>query len=158
MIRIALIAGAETAEPANNQLYVPEIVHIVTLVAGVGSTIIRKSVYGIFVNLAQSLYLARPDEGPVPDLLQLIQDVTSHEDVLNLFGLSRVTATSEYSNFDVDKEKLVIRQQEKLTALLVRFIDVSAGSKGKFLETFLRYPFLISLLFQVSSTSGRLVG
>lgn len=143
LIRIALIAGTETTQPINNQLYVPEIAHIVTLVAGVGSTIIRKSVYGIFINLVQSLYFARHEEGPAPELLQFIEDVTSHEDVLNLFGMSRATTTSEYSNFDVEKEKLVIHQQEKLTALLVRFMDLSAGSKGLFFHNLLRLAYTL---------------
>jgi len=130
LIRIALIAGTETVHPVNNQLYVPEIVHIVTLVAAVGSTLIRKSVYGLLINLIQSLYLARLDDGPSPELLQLIQDCTQ-EEVLNLFGLRRITSTSEYSSFDVEQEQTVIRHQEKLTALLVRIIDTSAGSKGR---------------------------
>ncbi|KAF9067659.1 hypothetical protein BDP27DRAFT_1225535 [Rhodocollybia butyracea] len=130
LIRIALIAGTETVHPVNNQLYVPEIVHIVTLVAAVGSTLIRKSVYGLLINLIQSLYLARLDDGPSPELLQLIQDCTQ-EEILNLFGLKRITSTSEYSSFDVEQEQTVIRHQEKLTALLVRIIDTSAGSKGR---------------------------
>ncbi|KAJ3936091.1 MAG: hypothetical protein NXY57DRAFT_886591 [Lentinula lateritia] len=131
LIRIALIAGTETTHPLNNQLYVPEIVHIVTLVAGVGSTLIRKSVYGIIINLVQSLYLARLDEGSAPELLQHIEEMTTQEHVLNLFGLSRLTTTSEYTSFDVDKEKSIIYQQEKLTALLIRSMDVSSGSKGQ---------------------------
>ncbi|GAW06426.1 ras gtpase activator [Lentinula edodes] len=131
LIRIALIAGTETTHPLNNQLYVPEIVHVVTLVAGVGSTLIRKSVYGIIINLVQSLYLARLDEGSAPELLQLIEEMTTQEHVLNLFGLSRLTTTSEYTSFDVDKEKSIIYQQEKLTALLIRSMDVSSGSKGQ---------------------------
>ncbi|KAJ4479043.1 hypothetical protein J3R30DRAFT_2708420 [Lentinula aciculospora] len=131
LLRIALVAGTETIHPLNNQLYVPEIVHIVTLVAGVGSTLIRKSVYGIVLNLVQSLYLARLDEGPAPELLQLIEEMSTQENVLNLFGLSRSTPTSEYSSFDGDKDKAVIYQQEELTALLVHFMDVSSGSKGQ---------------------------
>ncbi|KAJ3719315.1 hypothetical protein C8R42DRAFT_777357 [Lentinula raphanica] len=131
LIRIALIAGTETTHPLNNQLYVPELVHIVTLVSGVGSTLIRKSVYGIVINLVQALYLSRLEDGPAPDLLQLIEQMTAHENILNLFGLSRLTTTSEYSSLDVDKEKAIIYQQEKLTALLVRIMDVSAGCKGQ---------------------------
>ncbi|KAF5369620.1 hypothetical protein D9757_010458 [Collybiopsis confluens] len=130
LLRIALKAGTETNHPTNNQLYVPEIVHIVTLVVGIGSTLVRKSVYGIIANLVQSLYLARVDEGPVTELSQLIQEMTQ-EEALNLFGLSRQTATSEYSSFDTVKDRFLIRNQEKLTALLVRIMDVSAASKGQ---------------------------
>ncbi|KAJ3987640.1 hypothetical protein F5890DRAFT_1563214 [Lentinula detonsa] len=131
LIRIALLAGTDTIHPLNNQLYVPEIAHIVTLVAGVGSTLIRKSVYGIVINLVQSLFFARLDDGPAPELLQLVEQMTTQETILNLFGLSRLTTTSEYSIFDADKEKAIIYQQEKLTALLVRIMDVSSGSKGQ---------------------------
>ncbi|KIK64870.1 hypothetical protein GYMLUDRAFT_83217 [Collybiopsis luxurians FD-317 M1] len=130
LIRIASVIGTGTGHPTDSQLYVPDIVHIATLAAGIDSMLIRKSVYGMITNLVHSLYLARMDEGPVPELQQLIQELTQ-EAVFNLFGLSREAVTNEYSNFDFEKEKLIIQNQEKLTALLVRVMDVSAGSKGQ---------------------------
>jgi hypothetical protein len=128
LIRLALVAGPSSALTASNQLYVPEIVHLVTIVAGFGSTLVRKSVYGIIMNLLQSLYV--PDsQGCQTQLLELITEC-SQPTTLCLFGLRRETPTSEYINVDpsIDKEALDI--QERLVDFLVKILEVTSGSKG----------------------------
>ncbi|THV03328.1 hypothetical protein K435DRAFT_835905 [Dendrothele bispora CBS 962.96] len=129
LLRITLIAGFETNYPSHNQLYVPEVIHVVSLVAGVGSTLVRKTVYGIIINLLQSLYMPRLEEGIEQELKQLIADCSTQE-VLHLFGLSRPTSTSEYSSFEIPNDKTSIDMQSKLTALLARILEVSSGSRG----------------------------
>ncbi|KAF5371189.1 hypothetical protein D9758_004214 [Tetrapyrgos nigripes] len=130
LLRIALIAGFETCNPAHNQLYVPEVVHIISLVAGIGSTLVRKTVYGIVVNLLQSLYMPRLEDGTEQELAQLIQDCST-SDVLHLFGLHRPTSTSEYCSFDIPSDKTSIDMQSKLTALLARTLEVLACTRGQ---------------------------
>lgn len=129
LIRLALIAGNQSKQTSHNQLYVPEIVHLVSLVAGSGSTLVRKSIYGIVVNLLQSLYLTRAEDSG-PELLSLINDCTT-ADTLRLFGLQRGTATSEYTTLDPSNDRARIDTQEKLTQLLVRMMEVTSGSKGR---------------------------
>lgn len=82
------------------------------------------------MNLLQSLYISRTEDAPASELLQLITDCTLPENI-KLFGLLRETPTSEYTTLDPvnDKERLDI--QERLTHLLVRIMEVTAGSKGK---------------------------
>ncbi|KAL0070247.1 Ras GTPase activating protein ira2 [Marasmius tenuissimus] len=153
LIRIALVAGFEANQPVHNQLYVPEVIHIVTLVAGIGATIVRKSVYGIVVNLVQCLCLARTEESTAPELAQLVADC-SQSDVLQLFGLFRATTTSEYSASDVPLEnvKESIEVQERLTAFLLRIMVVCAGSKGQLNAWRARWMSLAtSCAFQYSS-------
>ena len=131
LIRLALIVGSQSTQAGNNYIYVPEIVHLVSLVAGEGPTLVRKSVYGIIINLLQSLYISRPDDSTEPELMQLINDYTLPEN-LKLFGLQRETPTSEYTNLDPlnDKESLDIN--ENLVQLLIRLLTVAAGSPGRF--------------------------
>jgi len=131
LLRITLIAGFETSHPTHNQLYVPEVIHVVSLVAGIGSTLVRKTVYGIVINLLQSVYMPRLEEGTEQELKQLITDCSTQE-VLHLFGLSRPTSTSEYSSFDIPNDKTSIDMQSKLTSLLTRILEVIAGSRGEF--------------------------
>ncbi|KAL0576959.1 Ras GTPase activating protein ira2 [Marasmius crinis-equi] len=153
LIRIAMVGGFEANQPVHNQLYVPEVIHIVTLVAGIGATIVRKSVYGIIVNLVQCLYLARTEESAAPELAQLILDC-SQPDILQLFGLSRATATSEYSSSDVSLEnvKESIEVQERLTVFLLRIMSVCAGSRGQLNAWRARWMSLAtSCAFQYSS-------
>jgi|SRR3984957_18027314 len=129
LIRLTLVAGNPSKQPAHNQFYVPEIIHLVTLVAGTGQTLVRKSVYGIVMNLLQSLYVARADDDTGPEILVLINECTQ-PDTVQLFGLLKTTATSEYSNVEPSGEKQHIDRQENLTRLLVRVMEVMAGTKG----------------------------
>lgn len=133
LIRLALIAGPSVEHATSNQLYVPEIIHLVTIVSGVGPSLIRKSVYGIILNLLQSLHASRTDELIGPELLNLITDSTKAE-TLRLFGLRRETPTCEYTNCDVMNDKEYLDNQELLTDFLVRVLEVTSGSKGKFVS------------------------
>ena len=133
LIRLALVVGSQSKQSGQNQLYVPEIVHLVTLVAGEGPSLVRKSVYGIVINLLQCLYISRPDDVPGPELLQFINDCTLPS-TLQLFGLRRETPTSEYIKLDPANDKEALDNQEQLTQLLVRILEMTAGSRGMCLK------------------------
>jgi len=130
LIRLALVVGSQSTQPGHNYVYVPEIVHLVSLVAGEGPTLVRKSVYGIIMNLLQSLYISCPDDSTEPKLMQLINDCTLPEN-LKLFGLQRETPTSEYTNLDPLNDKDTLDINERLIELLIRILTVSAGSPGQ---------------------------
>ena len=129
LIRLALVAGNYSKQANHHQLYVPEIAHIVTITAGTGQTLVRKSVYGMVMNLLQALYIARAEEPSGPELLALINDCTQIQ-TLRLFGLARTTPTSEYTNYDPQNDKILLDTQEGLTNLLVRVTQTAAGSHG----------------------------
>jgi len=128
LTRLALVAGPSPSQTNSNQLYVPEIIHLVTIVAGFGPALVRKSVYGIVLNLLQSLYVSRTEESGA-DLLQLITECTQPS-TLCLFGLRRETPTSEYTNVDPANDKDALDTQELLIDFLVRILEVTSGSKG----------------------------
>ncbi|EGO02251.1 hypothetical protein SERLA73DRAFT_166724 [Serpula lacrymans var. lacrymans S7.3] len=128
LARFALVASNHSKQAQYDQLYLPDICHVVTLVAGTGQTLIRKSVYGIIMNFLQSLFLARADDATGPDLRVLIDELTRLEN-LQLFGLGRQSTTSEYTNYDPQNDKVCIDNQEGLTHLLLRIMEVTAGSK-----------------------------
>lgn len=129
LLRLTLIAGFQSRQLGHNQLYVPEVIHVVALVAGLGSTIVRKSVYGIVMNLLQSLYLACIEDAPAPEILELITEF-SHDNTVKLFGLTRATQTSEYTCYDPPTDKVSIDNQQQLTELLARILEVTSGTKG----------------------------
>lgn len=130
LIRLALVVGSQSTQAGQNYLYVPEIMHLVSLTAGEGPSLVRKSVYGIVVNLLQSLYMSRPDDTTESGLMELINDCTLPE-VLKLFGLQRETPTSEYVNLDPVGDKEALDTQERLVQLLIRIMNVSSGSTGE---------------------------
>ncbi|KAJ7265356.1 hypothetical protein B0H12DRAFT_1201035 [Mycena haematopus] len=128
LVRLCHLAGYQTS-----MLYVPEIMHLVTLTSSVGPPLVRKSVYGTVVNLLQAMHSNRSEDAPPPELLQLLADLEMPE-TQKLFGLARLTQSSEYINYDVPEDvtadKHKVDAQEKLTALLVRILEVTAGSRG----------------------------
>jgi len=132
LARFALVASNHSKQAAYDQLYIPDIFHIVTLIAGTGQTLIRKSVYGVIMNFLQSVYLARAEDPSGPDLRLLIDDLIKVEN-LQLFGLTRQSFTTEYCNYDPPNDKAVIDSQEALARLLVRVMEVTSGSSGEFL-------------------------
>ncbi|KAJ7449155.1 hypothetical protein B0H11DRAFT_2332791 [Mycena galericulata] len=129
LVRLCHVASYQAQRPAHNLLYVPKILHLVTLTAGVGPSLVRKSVYGIVINLLQAMNIGRTEDAPASDLLQLLADCETAESQ-KLFGLERVTQSSEYVNFDVMGDIPKVDTQEKLTELLARFLEVTAGSRG----------------------------
>lgn len=129
LIRLSLVVGSQSTQAGTNYVYVPEILHLVSLIAAEGPILVRKSVYGIVVNLLQSLYIARPDDSTEPALMQLINECSLPE-TLKLFGLKRETSSSEYTGVDFPGDKENVDNAEKLVALLVSILEVSSGSVG----------------------------
>jgi hypothetical protein len=144
LIRLALVVGSQYNKCGQNCLYVPEVIHLVSLVAGDGPSLVRKSVYGIIMNLLQSLYISRPDDRTEPELMRLINDCTLPENI-RLFGLRREPPTAGYSNVEMSGEKAALDRQEKLAQLLLRIMAVAAGSTG--------IPYLIGfiMVYQIFS-------
>lgn len=134
LVRLVLVAGYQHSPPIHNQVNVPEIIHLCFLLAGTGPALVRKSVYGIVLNLLQGLYLARLEEGPVPMIKQLMEDM-EHRDTLQLFGLARTAPTSEYSSFDFPTDKERLDAQEKLVEIMIRVLECGAPSVGQYLTS-----------------------
>jgi hypothetical protein len=130
LARFALVASNHTKQAAYDQLYIPDIFHIVALIAATGQTLVRKSGYGVIMNFLQSIYLARAEDTSGPDLRLLIDELIKVEN-LQLFGLTRQSATAEYCNYDPPNDKAVIDSQEALTRLLIRVMEVTSGSSGE---------------------------
>lgn len=99
------------------------------LVAADGPIQIRKCVYGIILNLLQSLYVARTEDTPGTELLQVIKDYTS-SDTLQLFGLSRPVPTAKHRIWNPQNDKQYLDNLEKLASFLARTMEIASGSKG----------------------------
>jgi hypothetical protein len=74
LTRLAFVTGNHSKQTLHTQLYIPEIVHLITLTASIGPTFVRKSVYGIVLNYLQSLYSARSGEEEFLEVLLLIEE------------------------------------------------------------------------------------
>jgi hypothetical protein len=136
LTRLAFVAGNHSKQALHTQLYIPEIVHLVTLTAGIGPTFVRKSVYGIVLNYLQSLYSARSDDEELLEVFLLIEEFTKPA-ILSLFGLARTTSTSEYTDLNPANDNAFLETQEGLTQLLIRVMETTAGTKGMSLSLYI---------------------
>ncbi|KAF7302288.1 Ras-GAP domain-containing protein [Mycena indigotica] len=129
LIRLCYLGGYQSMKPGHNLFYVPDIFHLVTLTAGVGSSLVRKSVYGLVVNLLQAMYIGRSEDAPASELSLLMEECESPE-TQRLFGLTRLNTSSEYASFDATGDLAKVDSQERLTDFLIRTLEVTAGSRG----------------------------
>ncbi|KAF5334397.1 hypothetical protein D9611_013526 [Ephemerocybe angulata] len=150
LIRLISALGSYTKQPGPTQMFVPETIYLVSLVVAEGHVLVRKSVYGIVMNLLQSLYISRTDDMVGSELLRII-DECSCPQTLKYFGLKRETPTSEYENYDAVTDKEHLEDLDGFMQLLVRIMDVSSGSRGLLNTWRARWMGLItSTAFQVS--------
>lgn len=129
LTKLCLVVGSQSRQLSQNQLFVPEILHVAMLVAADGPIQVRKCVYGTILNLLQSLYVARAEDTPGTELLQVIKDYTS-PDTLQLFGLSRSVPTAKHRIWNPQNDKQYLDNIEKLASFLARTMEIASGSKG----------------------------
>lgn len=130
LTRLTLLVMYNTRTPVQTQLFVPEVCHLVTMIAATGPVAMRTAVHGIVTNLVQSLCVSRSDEdaGKEP-LRRLLRDCFKPE-VLRLFGLMREDASSEYTSLDVTTEQTSVDHLEKITEFLSDIVQTGAQTTG----------------------------
>ncbi|KAI9491357.1 hypothetical protein BDB00DRAFT_874401 [Zychaea mexicana] len=100
LIRFILMLSFNNRGPVKS--YVPEIFHIVSLVVGVGPTMVRASVHGLVVNMIQSLCTSMPLTETNVKKLQLMLTELSDSKSRLLFGLFKPHANA----FTINAETL----------------------------------------------------
>lgn len=87
LIRFILMLSFNNQGPIKQ--IVPEIFHVVSLLVGVGSTLVRATVHGVVVNMIQSLCTSLPLPAANIQKLQLLLSELSESKCRLLFGLNR---------------------------------------------------------------------
>lgn len=129
--RLALFVGYNSKVPVHNQLFIPEIVHLISLLAGSGPLIMRTTIHGMAVNLIQSLYVSRADDsGAAPKLRQILDEAHTPE-VLALFGLSSNGPIGDYSIAEGSHDNLSVDNLEELAKYLLKIILAGAQTTCK---------------------------
>lgn len=133
--RLALGSGTSTNHAIQNTLLVPEVVHLVTLLAGQGELCVRNTVYGLTLQLFQSLYAMHADDSThASDIRGLLHEL-SLPSTVRLFGLSQVAKTSEYTAFDCSDDRNCLKE---LSRWLLSAIDTCSGNIGQSVQNFCR--------------------
>lgn len=129
LIRFVLMLSFNNRGPVKS--YVPEIFHIVSLVVGVGPTIIRASVHGLVVNIIQSLCTTMPLQDANVKKLQLVLTEISDTKYRLLFGLFKPHAnafTISPDTLNDASEPIQLHALETVVNNLLEVLTLSAPS------------------------------
>lgn len=116
--------------PVQTQLFVPEVLHLVTMIVATGPVALRTAIHGIITNLIQSLCIARTEEDAGKERLRHLLRECFKPDVLRLFGLAREGSSGDYIAIDQATEQLSVDMLEKVTSFLLDIVDAGAQSTG----------------------------
>lgn len=118
--------------PVQTQLFVPEILHLTTILVSTGPVTMRTAIHGIITSLVQSLIIGlRDGEDDNKDRLKRILRDCFKPEVLRLFGLVREDCSSEYIALDTSTEQLSVDSLERITTFLLDIVEAGAGSSGE---------------------------
>ncbi|KAI0291754.1 hypothetical protein BC826DRAFT_969907 [Russula brevipes] len=151
--RLALVASQQSKQPNVAQFYTPELIHIIALIAATGEVVVRSTVWGLVMDLLQSLWLSRSSDAIAGPEIRLLHEEGSHLEKLKLFGLSRAPWTNELIAFDPVTDGEVLDCQEGLTRFLIRVMEAAAQTRGLLNVWRARWMSLVTATaFQVSPT------
>nr|XP_018259204.1 neurofibromin 1 [Kwoniella dejecticola CBS 10117]OBR81362.1 neurofibromin 1 [Kwoniella dejecticola CBS 10117] len=104
LARITLILGFNPSSSLDTQLFLPELFHIITLLLGAGPVLMRQTIFGLLVNVIQSL-AANPTSGDMDStLLQNLLKRVQQPQIMAAFGLTQGQGSIELSGLPVKDE------------------------------------------------------
>jgi hypothetical protein len=130
-----LFLGPEVASntcdryPYQIQMFVPELIHAIVIIACHGPAVLRKTLHDLTSNLVGALHLARSEDHEAASALAVIQDELLTPDVLALFGLSHSAIPGGFEA-DVVQAMDHIASVSELVSLLNRLIEHAAMGQG----------------------------
>ncbi|KAF7723612.1 Ras GTPase activating protein ira2 [Apophysomyces ossiformis] len=129
LVRFILMFSFNSHGPVRS--CIPELFHIVSLVAGIGPTLVRASVHGIVVNVIQSLCTTMPlNEGDTKKLQLLLSELSGSKYRL-LFGLSNPRADAFTINPETmtdDREPMQLASLEMVVSRLLEVVQYGSVS------------------------------
>ena len=131
LARLNLSLSFDPETPLDTQLFLPELCHVMTLLVGSGSLLLRQTVYGMFVNVLQTLALATPsgdmDDAALHHLLRRAQT----GEMMAVFGLSQQGA-GELAELPVPADgPIFLDGVERLANFFGEVMGAGAVSTGK---------------------------
>ncbi|WWC91180.1 uncharacterized protein L201_006121 [Kwoniella dendrophila CBS 6074] len=102
--RITLLLGFNPSSSLDTQLFLPEIFHIIALLLGAGPVLMRQTIFGLLVNVIQSL-ASNPTSGDMDaSALQQLLKRVQQPNIIAAFGLVQGQGTIELSGLPVKAE------------------------------------------------------
>jgi hypothetical protein len=130
LVRLTLATSYNPRVPVQNQLFIPETVHIITMIAAAGPLALRTSIYALVMNLFHALSTNRnPYESSTFEYRNMAAGL-SGPFTPSLFGLSLTQSGMAYVLERNSPEHVEITEVEDISRLLLRVIETGAGASG----------------------------
>ena len=114
------------------QLHLPDLLHSMTMLVGIGSTAVRETLYSLLINLLRSLAQLPQVGDSNPILLSDYLEHAQEDDMLALFGLARTDAFSGLTSCIKEDEGVVsLASVQKLAEFLDQVLAAASPSMGE---------------------------
>jgi neurofibromin 1 len=135
LTRINMLLAFEPSDSLGTRLYLPELIHIITLLVGSGSVTMRAMLYKLSVNMLQSLSsMKATEEMDGTYLLQALGKIQS-EEVTRSFGLVKVGNVLEGINDGPSEhgevDAALLDRVENIAGFLGDVLAAAAPDTGK---------------------------
>jgi neurofibromin 1 len=134
LARINLMLSFTPANPLGAQLFLPELIHIITLLVGIGPTLVRQTIYGLFINLLQSMASSKATDEMNATTLQQALDKAQQPVIMRCFGLVQLGSGLESLDEGTSKEESEnsrLDRVETLAKFMGEILVAAAPSPGK---------------------------
>lgn len=129
LARLALMANQQAKQPGHSSLFVPEVLHAVTLIAATGDTLARSTVWALVVDIVATNYYARGQD-PSTNLRELFYECSDPK-TLKLFGMHRASRTTELLALQPKNDREALDNHDGLTRFLIKVMEHCAHPKGE---------------------------
>jgi neurofibromin 1 len=134
LARINLMLSFTPANPLGAQLFLPELIHIITLLVGIGPFLVRQTIYGLFINLLQSMASSKATDEMNATTLQQALDKAQLPVIMRCFGLVQLGSGLESLEEGTSKEESEnsrLDRVETLAKFMGEILVAAAPSPGK---------------------------
>lgn len=131
LVRYNALLAFEPFTQVDAQLHLPELLHSLTMLVGIGSLPMRQTLYSLMINLLRSLarigQVGQSNPALLSDLLQQAQE----DEMLGLFGLARTEGlTGLVSSIKEDEGVVLLANVQSLATFFDDVLSAASPSTG----------------------------
>lgn len=117
--------------PVQILIYVPEIFYLITVLSTAGPLLLRKTIYGILVNVVQAFLTNKNTDDETKENLRKLLNQTLDPEFQTVLGVTRPDSKSEFILVDPPSDSVAMVKLEELTGFLLEIISSGASSIGE---------------------------
>ncbi|KEP55513.1 RasGAP domain protein [Rhizoctonia solani 123E] len=128
--RLVYMVLQNNRPPVQILIYIPEIFYLVTVLSMAGPLLLRKTIYGILVNVVQAFLTNKHTDDETKDNLRRLLNQTMDPEFQTVLGITRPDTRSEFTVVDHQSDSVAMVKLEELTSYLLEIISCGASSIG----------------------------